>query len=169
MDFELSARCPFPHFRLGSQLLSGGRVFNGAGSEQEFSRARPVKQRDCLPQWLAAPGEWGLGPDSAHHRIWPSRLPGSSRVPEPHLLCSVWIHLSLLVSVSPPLSVFASPPPSPVVTCPCFSCPAQSRQSTGCSFPGVPSPYLPGSCWPWPGGTGLVNSSSPPTHCISRE
>ena len=52
--------------------------------------------------------------------------------------------------------------PSPILYCHlrCFSCLAQSLRSTDCSFPGVSSPYLPGSRWPWPRGTELVNSLS---------
>lgn len=144
MEFELLARCPFPHFRLGSQLLSGGRVFNGAGSEQEFSRARPVKQRDCLPQWLAAPGEWGLGPDSAHHRIWPSRLPGSSRVPgaPPPLLC-------LDPPISPCLCLSASlclclPSPIPCCHLPLFLLPCSISPIHRLFIPRGP---LPLSSW----------------------
>lgn len=114
MDFELLAWCPFPHFRLGSQLLSGGRVFNGAGSEQEFSRARSVKQRDCLPQWLAAPGEWGLGPDSAHHRIWPSRLPGVLKGPRSPTSSALSGSTYLSLSLSLRLSLSLPPLPHPV-------------------------------------------------------
>lgn len=119
MDFELLARCPFPHFRLGSQLLSGGRVFNGAGSEQEFSRARSVKQRDCLPQWLAAPGEWGLGPDSAHHRIWPSRLPRVLKGPRSPTSSALSGSTYLSLSLSLRLSLSLPPLPHPLFLLPC--------------------------------------------------
>lgn len=49
------------------------------------------------------------------------------------------------------LSVFVSPPP-PGCHLHLFLCLPQSLSPTGCSFPGVPFPYLLGSCWPWPRG-----------------
>lgn len=105
---------------------------------------------------------WSLGPDSAHPGLWPSqcllatgtlqgpRSPGTSSAP------------SGSGSVS-------CPTPFPVATCTCFSGLAQSLQSTGCLFPGVASPYLPGSCWPWPEGTEfIVNSSASLIHSTPK-
>lgn len=59
LDFELLAWCPFPHTRLGSQLLAGGGIFDGAGSKQDFFRGGPVIQRG--PSAVMAGGPWGMG------------------------------------------------------------------------------------------------------------
>ena len=107
------------------------------------------------PPWYYREG--GPRPDSAHHGTWPSAPPDSQGSQEPRLLCSVWLHV--FVSVALVASVLASPPPLSAVTY-SFSCLAQSLQSRDCSFPGVSFPYLPGSRWPWPRGTELVNSLS---------
>lgn len=85
LDFELLAQCPFPHTRLGSQIVAGEGFLNGAGSEQEFSGAGPLKQRDHQSPSGAGGGGTGVGVGSTAAaglskgspvpQVWASPLP----------------------------------------------------------------------------------------------